>query len=61
VLLTLDKVTHLDQGLYTCVAENSEGAAETSAFLYVKGNVLNSLLFGFYFKGKGGWKPIMLM
>ncbi|XP_052814122.1 titin homolog [Mya arenaria] len=39
VLLTLDKVTHLDEGKFSCVAENSEGMAETSAVLFVKGKV----------------------
>ena len=37
VVLVLDNVTLKDEGVYECRAQNSEGSAETSAQLYVKG------------------------
>lgn len=36
-VLIIEKVAPTDQGVYECRAENSEGTAETSALLHVRG------------------------
>uniref|UniRef100_A0A8C6L2R2 receptor protein-tyrosine kinase n=1 Tax=Nothobranchius furzeri TaxID=105023 RepID=A0A8C6L2R2_NOTFU len=41
--LVIDRITAEDQGLYTCLASNERGSAESSAYIWVHGEFLHVL------------------